>query len=43
MGFAMAVLMLFVGSTLLWVATHGTTATSPWQVYQQIIAKLSAS
>lgn len=42
MTLALAILLLFIGSTLLWVATHGTQATTPWGLYRQITDKLSA-
>lgn len=38
MSFAMAILCLFIGSCLIWVAAHGTSATSPYGVFQQVIA-----
>lgn len=34
----MGILCLFIGSTLMWVAAHGTSATSPWTLFQQIVA-----
>lgn len=43
MSFALAVLMLFVGATLMWVAAHGTGATSPWTLYQQILGGLAGT
>lgn len=36
MGLALAVLFLWLGSALLWVAAHGTQASSPWAVFQQV-------
>ena len=39
MSLAIAILMIFIGSTLIWVASHGTEATTPWQLYQQITTK----
>lgn len=38
MTFPMGILCLFIGGTLMWVAAHGTSATSPWTLFQQIIA-----
>lgn len=43
MSFAIAILMIFIGSTLIWVATHGTDATTPWQLFKQVTDKLAAS
>jgi hypothetical protein len=37
---AMAILMLFIGACLIWVAVHGTTATTPWEVFQQVLDAL---
>lgn len=36
MGFALAVLLIWVGIVLIWVAAHGTQAATPWAVYQQV-------
>lgn len=36
MTLVLAIIALWVGSALLWVATHGTQATTPWQVFKQI-------
>lgn len=36
MRLALGVVFLWLGAALLWVASHGTEASSPWQVYQQI-------
>jgi hypothetical protein len=35
-----AIIALWIGSTLIWVATHGTDATSPWQLFKQITDKI---
>lgn len=43
MSFAMAILMIFIGTALLWVATHGTDAATPWGVVQEIIGGLSGT
>jgi hypothetical protein len=40
MGLALGVLFLWLGAALLWVASHGTEASSPWQVFQQITSGL---
>ena len=34
----MGVLCLFIGGVLVWVASHGTAANSPWSLFQQIIS-----
>lgn len=34
----MGVLCLFLGAVFVWVASHGTNATTPWAMFQQIIA-----
>lgn len=36
MGFALSVILLWLGCALLWVAAHGTQAASPWAVYTQV-------
>jgi hypothetical protein len=41
MSFSMAIMMLFVGCCLIWVAVHGTEATTPWGVFQEITKGLS--
>lgn len=40
MGLAMGVLCIWLGAALLWVAAHGTDATTPWGVYDQVIKGL---
>jgi len=40
---AIAVMLIFVGSTLIWVASHGTDATTPWQLYKQVTDQIGAS
>jgi hypothetical protein len=37
---AVAVLLLWIGSALMWVATHATGAASPWQVYTKITSTM---
>lgn len=37
MGLAFGVLFLWLGAACLWVATHGTQASTPWEAFQQII------
>ena len=39
MNLAFAVLFLWAGCSLLYLASHGVQATSPWQAYQTIIGK----
>ncbi len=36
MGFALAVILIWLGAALLWVAAHGTQAARPWDVYSQV-------
>lgn len=36
-------MLIFVGSTLIWVASHGTDATTPWQLYQQVTDQIGKS
>ncbi|MFJ8719745.1 hypothetical protein ACIRD9_42540 [Streptomyces violaceus] len=36
MGFALAVLFIWLGCALLWVAAHGTQAAQPWHVFTQV-------
>lgn len=36
MGLALAVLFLWLACALLWVSAHGTQATSPWAVFEQV-------
>lgn len=40
MNLAMAIIMLWIGSTLIWVASHGTDATSPWSLFKSITDKI---
>ena len=43
MSLAIAIVLIFVGSTLFWVASHGTEATTPWQLYKQVTDQIGAS
>lgn len=43
MSLALAILMIFLGSTLLWVASHGTTATTPWGIFKEVTDKVGAT
>lgn len=43
MNLAMSIAMLFVGCCLMWVAVHGTEATTPWGVFQEITGALSGA
>lgn len=36
MGLALSVLFLWLGAALLWVAAHGTQASTPWAAFQQV-------
>jgi len=36
MGLPLGIVSLWLGAALLWVATHGTEAKTPWQVWTQI-------
>lgn len=38
MGLALGVVFLWLGAALLWVATHGTEAKTPWQLYEGVIS-----
>lgn len=40
MGFAMGVLFIWLGAACLWVAVHGTEATTPWGAYQEVVKGL---
>lgn len=37
MNLVMGVVLMWVGSALLYVATHATGAASPWQVYSKVL------
>lgn len=37
MNLAFGIVFLWLGAALIWVASHGTDAGSPWEAYQQII------
>lgn len=39
MAFPFSLLMTWLGAALLWVAFHGTGATTPWGVYQELLGK----
>lgn len=41
MAFPVAILCFFLGSVLIWVGSHGTNATSPYELFQQVISGLS--
>jgi hypothetical protein len=40
---ALAIIMLWLGSTLIWVASHGIDATSPWELFKSITDKISGA
>jgi hypothetical protein len=42
MAFPFSLLMTWLGAALLWVAFHGTGATTPWGVYQELLGKGAA-
>ncbi len=37
MTLALAIVLMFIGCTLIWVAAHGTDATTPWEIYRQVV------
>lgn len=39
----MGVLMVWVGSALLYLATHNTGAASPWQAYSKLLGIVGGS
>ncbi len=41
MGLAFGILLVWMGAALLWVAFHGTTATTPWGALQEITTATS--
>ena len=43
MGFALAVLFIWLGCALLWVAAHGTQAARPWQVFTEVTDAMRGS
>ena len=40
MNLALGILFVWLGMALLWVATHPTNATTPWQAYQHVLGAL---
>lgn len=40
MRLAFGVLFLWLGCALLWVATHGVQAATPWQAYQTVLGAI---
>jgi hypothetical protein len=36
MGLAFAVVLIWLGCALLWVAAHGTQAAKPWQAFTEV-------
>ena len=36
MGLALGVLFLWLGAACLWVASHGTQASTPWQIFTEL-------
>lgn len=43
MRLVIAIIALWLGSTLIWVATHGTDATSPWTLFKSITDKIGGA
>lgn len=37
MNLAFGVLFLWLGAACLWLATHGTSAATPWEAYREVI------
>lgn len=37
MGVAFGVLCIWLGAALIWVATHGVTATTPWGMWEELM------
>lgn len=38
----MGVLLLWLGAACLWVAFHGTEATTPWAAFQSVTGAINA-
>lgn len=36
MGLALAIILIWLGCALLWVAAHGTQAARPWDAFSQV-------
>ena len=41
MAFPVAILCFFLGSVLIWVGAHGTNATSPFELFKEVISGLT--
>lgn len=41
MNLALGIMFLWLGVACIWVASHGTTADTPWKAYQQIIGGIT--
>lgn len=41
MAFPLGILCIFIGACLVWVGAHGTNATGPYDLFQQVISGLS--
>lgn len=37
MNLAMGIVFLWLGAACLWIASHGTEASTPWGAYKQVI------
>lgn len=42
MGLVFGVLFLWLGAALLWVASHGTEARTPWGIFQEVTDAIRA-
>lgn len=40
MGVAFGALFLWIGGAMIWVASHGTDATTPWGVFMEILGAI---
>lgn len=34
------IMFIWLGAALIWIATHGTDAETPWDAYQQVIGAI---
>lgn len=42
MNLAFGVLFLWLGATMLYVASHGIDAATPWQAFQTVLTRAAA-
>lgn len=40
MALALGVLFIWLGCACLWVASHGLEASTPWDAYSELLAKM---